>query len=57
MLDKENSGLIVGPALPKIPWEDRPSGFSGVIWRSKRNPVIPRNAIICSNSIFNSTSN
>jgi beta-1,4-mannooligosaccharide/beta-1,4-mannosyl-N-acetylglucosamine phosphorylase len=39
---------------PAIPWEDRPDGVDGVLWRSSRNPVIPRNLIPRANSIFNS---
>ncbi|MBN1121265.1 MAG: glycoside hydrolase family 130 protein [Anaerolineae bacterium] len=45
---------IIGPALPNIPWEDRPAGSSDVVWRSSRNPIIPRDLIPSSNSIFNS---
>jgi len=44
----------VGDPLPNIPWEDRPEGCADVLWRSARNPVIPRDLIPCSNSIFNS---
>jgi beta-1,4-mannooligosaccharide/beta-1,4-mannosyl-N-acetylglucosamine phosphorylase len=46
--------LINGVSVPNIPWEDRPSGSSDVIWRYSHNPVIPRNLIPRSNSIFNS---
>ena len=49
-----NGKVVVGPALPNIPWEDRPTNCDEVIWRSERNPIIPRNLIPCSNSIFNS---
>jgi beta-1,4-mannooligosaccharide/beta-1,4-mannosyl-N-acetylglucosamine phosphorylase len=45
---------IIGPALPNIPWEDRPQGVTDVVWRSSQNPIVPRNAIPCANSIFNS---
>jgi len=45
---------IVGQKLPNIPWEDRPAGNSDVLWRYSQNPVIPRDLIPCSNSIFNS---
>jgi beta-1,4-mannooligosaccharide/beta-1,4-mannosyl-N-acetylglucosamine phosphorylase len=45
---------IVGPALPNIPWEDRPAGNQEALWRYSHNPIIPRNAIPSSNSIFNS---
>ena len=41
-------------ALPNIPWEDRPADSSAVLWRSSRNPIIPRDLIARSNSIFNS---
>ena len=39
---------------PAIPWEARPAGSSAVLWRSSRNPIIPRDAVPRSNSIFNS---
>jgi beta-1,4-mannooligosaccharide/beta-1,4-mannosyl-N-acetylglucosamine phosphorylase len=45
---------IVGEALPNIPWEDKPAECMDVVWRSKRNPIIPRDLIPSSNSIFNS---
>jgi beta-1,4-mannooligosaccharide/beta-1,4-mannosyl-N-acetylglucosamine phosphorylase len=42
------------PTLPNIPWEDRPAGCAEVVWRYSRNPIIPRDRIPSSNSIFNS---
>ncbi|MFD3165668.1 glycoside hydrolase family 130 protein [Herpetosiphon sp. NSE202] len=48
------STTMLGSALPSIPWEDRPVGNSDVVWRYSGNPVIPRDAIPTSNSIFNS---
>lgn len=53
---------IVGPAIPNLPWEDRPSTQNGQsqgdygrpVWRYTKNPIIPRDAIPSSNSIFNS---
>jgi len=45
---------IVGDALPNIPWEDKPKDCKTVIWRYSKNPVIPRDLIPTSNSIFNS---
>ena len=45
---------IIGSPLPNIPWEEKPSSCSEHIWRYQQNPVIPRNAIPCANSIFNS---
>ncbi|MBN1155052.1 glycoside hydrolase family 130 protein [candidate division KSB1 bacterium] len=40
--------------LPNIPWEDRPANHSEVFWRSSNNPIIPRDLLPSSNSIFNS---
>ena len=45
---------LIGSALPNIPWEERPSGCADVVWRYSKNPVIPRDLIPSSNSIFNS---
>ena len=45
---------IIGPKLPNIPWEERPPGCNDVVWRYSQNPVIPRDLIPSSNSIFNS---
>lgn len=44
----------VGPDLPNIPWEDRPQGSGDVIWRYSQNPIITREAVPETNSIFNS---
>jgi len=41
-------------ANSNIPWEERPAGCSDVVWRYSKNPVIPRDLIPDSNSIFNS---
>jgi beta-1,4-mannooligosaccharide/beta-1,4-mannosyl-N-acetylglucosamine phosphorylase len=40
--------------IPAIPWEDRPAGETGVMWRSSRNPIIGRFHVPRANSIFNS---
>ena len=40
--------------LASIPWEERPAGNSEVVWRYSGNPIIPRDLIPSSNSIFNS---
>jgi len=45
---------IAGEALPDIPWEERPEGCKDVMWRYSANPVIKRDALSTSNSIFNS---
>ena len=45
---------IIGKSLPNIPWENRPEGCTDVVWRYSANPIVQRDAIPCSNSIFNS---
>ncbi len=40
--------------MNNIPWEDRPTSNTDVVWRYSQNPVIPRDLIPSSNSIFNS---
>ena len=41
-------------ALSNIPWEDRPAGCDEVVWRYSANPIISRDLLPTSNSIFNS---
>ena len=45
---------IVGEPLPGMPWENRPAGCKDVLWRYSGNPIIPRDLLPDSNSIFNS---
>lgn len=45
---------IEGAALSGMPWEDRPAGCKDVMWRYSGNPVIARDLLSTSNSIFNS---
>jgi beta-1,4-mannooligosaccharide/beta-1,4-mannosyl-N-acetylglucosamine phosphorylase len=45
---------IIGQALPNIPWQDKPAGCRDVVWRYTSNPIIPRDLLPESNSIFNS---
>lgn len=37
-----------------VPWEDKPEGYNGPVWRYSENPVIKRDHLKTSNSIFNS---
>jgi len=37
-----------------IPWQERPINNNDVLWRYSNNPIIKRNSIPSSNSIFNS---
>ena len=45
---------IIGSNLPNIPWEDRPAGCRDIVWRYSGNPIVERDQIPGSNSIFNS---
>ena len=49
-----NNLKIAGTSLPDMPWEDRPAGSKEVMWRYTQNPIIGRDALSTSNSIFNS---
>ena len=40
-----NNLKIVGPALPDMPWEERPAGSNEVLWRYSANPIIGRHAL------------
>lgn len=51
---KMNKRTIIGNTMKNIPWEDKPKNCNDAIWRFSQNPVIPRDLIPCSNSIFNS---
>lgn len=46
--------IVNGVSLPNMPWQDRPEGCTDTVWRYSQNPIIPRDAIPSSNSIFNS---
>jgi beta-1,4-mannooligosaccharide/beta-1,4-mannosyl-N-acetylglucosamine phosphorylase len=45
---------IIGRDLPNIPWEDKPAGYDGVVWRYSKNPITQRNMTKSSGRIFNS---
>ena len=45
---------LIGPALPNIPWQDKPEGCQDPVWRYTNNPIIGRHHTPISNSIFNS---
>ena len=46
---------MIAPAVPNIPWEDRPEGIKGApIWRYSANPVVDRNPVDGVARIFNS---
>lgn len=43
-----------GEALPNMPWQDRPSGCTDVLWRHTENPIIDWNPTPKSARAFNS---
>lgn len=45
---------LLAPALPAMPWEERSTGSQEVVWRDSQNPIIPKDLLPTSNSIFNS---
>jgi beta-1,4-mannooligosaccharide/beta-1,4-mannosyl-N-acetylglucosamine phosphorylase len=53
MTSKKNT-LIVGDALPNIPWQPKPAGAHGVVWRHSDNPVIDLHPFPKARSVYNS---
>ncbi|OKP94361.1 glycoside hydrolase family 130 protein [Paenibacillus sp. P46E] len=45
---------IIGENLSNIPWEEKPAATGAPVWRYSANPIIHRDAIPNSNSVFNS---
>lgn len=45
---------IVGPAVPNIPWEERPRGSTDLLWRFSKNPIIPRYPFPGVQGVYNS---
>ncbi len=46
--------MSIPEKLDNIPWEEKKAECTDVLWRYSKNPIIQRNAIKRSNSIFNS---
>ena len=45
---------IIGKPLANIPWEERPRGDNGIVWRYSKNPLIGWNPTPSTARIFNS---
>lgn len=45
---------IIGTALSNMPWQDKPKGYQGPVWRYTQNPIINRNPVPGVARIFNS---
>jgi len=54
MSNLESNLFVETISLTNIPWENRPENSNSVVWRFKNNPIIPRDLLPTSNSIFNS---
>ena len=46
--------IINEKPIPNLPWEEKPAGTNKPVWRYSKNPVIQRDLLPDSNSIFNS---
>jgi beta-1,4-mannooligosaccharide/beta-1,4-mannosyl-N-acetylglucosamine phosphorylase len=46
--------VLAGKSLPNIPWEDRPSNVSAVVWRHSGNPIIDLHPFENARSAYNS---
>ena len=46
--------IVIGDAVPNMPWEEKPAGSGEIIWRYSKNQIITRNLLPYSNSIINS---
>ncbi|MNO14577.1 Beta-1,4-mannooligosaccharide phosphorylase [compost metagenome] len=49
-----NTVKIIGENLKNIPWQDKPEGAVGPVWRHSENPVVKRNPAEGIARIFNS---
>ncbi len=49
-----NHPRIIGTALANLPWQDKPAGEPGVVWRHSGNPITPWNPTPKTARIFNS---
>ena len=45
---------LICPAVPNMPWQEKPSGCMAPMWRHSDNPIIGRNPIPDVSRIFNS---
>ncbi|HBO42883.1 MAG TPA: glycosylase [Planctomycetaceae bacterium] len=48
------TSTILGDPLPNLPWENKPTGCTEVLWRFTGNPVLPRNPMPGIQGIYNS---
>ena len=53
-MKKAKDNLVLGDALPNIPWQDRPTGCGEICWRHTGNPIIGLHAFPKARSVYNS---
>jgi beta-1,4-mannooligosaccharide/beta-1,4-mannosyl-N-acetylglucosamine phosphorylase len=51
LLSKVN---IIGNELKNMPWQDKPNGYEGIVWRHEGNPIINWNPTKKTARVFNS---
>jgi len=49
-----NTVKIIGNSLKNMPWEEKPQGYEGVIWRHSSNPIIGLNPTKSTARVYNS---
>ncbi|HZK70870.1 MAG TPA: glycosylase, partial [Clostridia bacterium] len=49
-----SSVKIIGSPLKNIPWQDRPVGEDGIVWRHTGNPIVNWNPTKSTARIYNS---
>ena len=45
---------MIGESTKNLPWQDKPNGCEGVVWRHAENPIIGRNPTPKTARVFNS---
>ncbi|TVQ22124.1 MAG: hypothetical protein EA383_16120 [Spirochaetaceae bacterium] len=45
---------LVSEPLPNIPWEEKPAGFRGLVWRHSTNPIVDINPFPKARGVYNS---
>ncbi|MBQ9275126.1 MAG: glycoside hydrolase family 130 protein [Succinivibrio sp.] len=45
---------IIGKSIPNLPWQERPQGCTGTVWRYQQNPIIGWNPFKAAARVYNS---
>ncbi len=49
-----NIKVINGVSMKNIPWQEKPEGYEGAVWRYTKNPIIDKNPTKSTARVFNS---